>query len=405
LVRDFEGESDVREFGDCNAGAASGPTCGNSIIEQGEECDDGNSNNQDACTNQCQLARCGDTIVQVGAGEECDDGNSNNQDGCTNQCQFARCGDGFRGPGEECDNGDANNSNTGTCTITCRNSRCGDGFVQPGEGCDEGDQQNSNTGSCTRTCQPARCGDNLVQAGVEDCDDGNTSNGDGCSSSCQIESPVCGNGVVEQGEQCDNGNNDDNGACTLECTTARCGDQHIYAGVEQCDFGDLLNNDNGECTSDCQRARCGDNFVQSGNGEECDDGNNRNGDGCSVDCQIESTASTNPTTSCTGNLVRVQLEMTPDRWSASENHYYLYDFAANEFIWLESLGQIRPGVIVDRGVCLDPIHCYGFEFYDAWGDGLISRDGLKLYYDGQLILDIKQSDWGIYWNANVGTCI
>ena len=37
-------------------------------------CDDGNQDDNDACTNACAPASCGDTIVQADV-EECDDGN------------------------------------------------------------------------------------------------------------------------------------------------------------------------------------------------------------------------------------------------------------------------------------------------------------------------------------------
>ena len=36
-------------------------------------------------------------------GEECDDENDNNNDACLNTCKNATCGDGFIGPGEDCD--------------------------------------------------------------------------------------------------------------------------------------------------------------------------------------------------------------------------------------------------------------------------------------------------------------
>jgi cysteine-rich repeat protein len=50
-------------------------TCGNGIIDVGEECDDGNSNNNDACTNLCTDAVCGDGAVwNLGGSEQCDDG-------------------------------------------------------------------------------------------------------------------------------------------------------------------------------------------------------------------------------------------------------------------------------------------------------------------------------------------
>jgi len=86
---------------------ARGGQCGNGILDVGEFCDDGNRNDQDACTNECVPARCGDGIVEVGV-EECDDANNVETDACTHLCQLARCGDGIVEAGvEECDDGAA----------------------------------------------------------------------------------------------------------------------------------------------------------------------------------------------------------------------------------------------------------------------------------------------------------
>ncbi len=54
--------------------------CGNGIVESGEECDDGNDNNTDACTRYCKNAYCGDGYIRSGR-EECDGG-----PGCTSSC-------------------------------------------------------------------------------------------------------------------------------------------------------------------------------------------------------------------------------------------------------------------------------------------------------------------------------
>jgi cysteine-rich repeat protein len=45
--------------------------CGNNDLDPGEECDDGNSNDNDECTNLCLLPRCGDNSVWYGM-EDCD---------------------------------------------------------------------------------------------------------------------------------------------------------------------------------------------------------------------------------------------------------------------------------------------------------------------------------------------
>lgn len=46
-------------------------TCGNTRIDDGEACDDGNQIDSDACTTACRPARCGDGVAQVGV-DACD---------------------------------------------------------------------------------------------------------------------------------------------------------------------------------------------------------------------------------------------------------------------------------------------------------------------------------------------
>ena len=57
------------------------------MVDPGEECDDGNDNDSDACTRLCQPAFCGDGLRQRVIGEQCDDGNSAAGDGCDPNCQ------------------------------------------------------------------------------------------------------------------------------------------------------------------------------------------------------------------------------------------------------------------------------------------------------------------------------
>lgn len=64
-----------------------GPRCGDGARDPGEECDDGNARNDDACLSTCRLATCGDGQVRARV-EECDGG-----PGCGPSCLTCRRGD------------------------------------------------------------------------------------------------------------------------------------------------------------------------------------------------------------------------------------------------------------------------------------------------------------------------
>jgi fibro-slime domain-containing protein len=139
-------------------------------------------------------------------------------------------------------------------------STCGDGIVASDELCDDGPTGNDGAyGHCGVDCKSRGpyCGDsNLQQAEGEECDDGlNLSTyGDGCAPGC-LKAPSCGDGLVQSQEQCDDGKNDGGyGACAPKCVLG---------------------------------PRCGDGKVQKDDGEECDDGNRVNRDGCNVSCKYE----------------------------------------------------------------------------------------------------------------------
>ncbi len=283
--------------------------CGNMIIDPGELCDDGNSSNTDACTNGCQLAFCGDNFVRAGV-EQCDDGNTVNGDLCSSQCRFEGCGNGTLDPGEQCD--DSNTVSGDGCSSTCRFEGCGDGAVNNGEACDGTGVPGTpgvggETANCNADCTLASCGDaktnatrgeqcdagpglnandrdctamckiNICTDGhldtkgpihFEFCDDGNMINTDGCNNSCTLAS--CGNGLLDPGEQCDDNNNVNTDACA-GCQNARCGDGIVRLNVEECDGG-------ANCSSTCRIQICGNGIIDPG--EQCDDSNLVNGDGC-----------------------------------------------------------------------------------------------------------------------------
>ena len=181
---------------------------------------------------------------------------------------------------------DINNPIPRNALVSLITSVCGDGGINGSEVCDGADLEGntcidlsySNAGSlaCSNTCFTFDttgcanvCGDSNLEPG-EQCDDGNLNDDDGCSATCQLEIYNCGNNIKEGIERCD-------GA----------------------DFGSLSCNDYGysnpnqlTCSPDCFSfvatsctATCGDSINEPG--EECDDGNLINGDGCSATCVSE----------------------------------------------------------------------------------------------------------------------
>jgi fibro-slime domain-containing protein len=73
----------------CAPGCKLGSSCGDGVVDSlfGEQCDDGvNDGGYAQCAPGCLLGdRCGDGVVQ--APEECDDGNKNANDVCSNDCK------------------------------------------------------------------------------------------------------------------------------------------------------------------------------------------------------------------------------------------------------------------------------------------------------------------------------
>ncbi|MCB9764344.1 MAG: hypothetical protein H6739_31515 [Alphaproteobacteria bacterium] len=220
---------------------------------------------------------CGDGVPE--GGEDCDDGNEDDTDACLSDCTSATCGDGYTWSGnEDCDDG--NTDNTDACLSDCSPAECGDGFVWDGvEGCDDGNAD--DTDACV-ACAPAECGDGFVWDGMENCDDGNAEDTDACLSDCT--SATCGDGFVWAGnEDCDDANLDDSDDCLSNCEAARCGDGFVWNGSEACDDG---NDDDTDDCAQCAAAVCGDGFVWDGV-EGCDDGNTDDGDGCDASCEVE----------------------------------------------------------------------------------------------------------------------
>ena len=153
--------------------------CGNNIVESGEECDDGNTNDNDACKNDCTNNICSDGVIYTGV-EECDDGNTNDNDACKNDCTNNVCGDNSVYTGVEvCDGSDLGGED-------CVSQGYDIGILLCSIDCSSFD---------TSQCSMAVCGNNAVE-GTEECDDGNLINGDGCDSNCMLEIPPCPDGMI-----------------------------------------------------------------------------------------------------------------------------------------------------------------------------------------------------------------
>ena len=184
---------------------------------------------------------CGECSVCNQNGQ-CDEGNGENSDNCPNDCPviiiIEPCGNG------SCDTGQ-------------------------GEGCE--------------TC-PQDCGSCSVCNGI--CDESDYSQ---CPSDCETNT-FCGDQIVtpENGEVCDDGElNGSIGYCGIDCksysTNAVCGDGKIEA-PENCE-GDVFLEQRPaqDCNlNTCIAEYCGDGLVNGS--EQCDDGNNENGDDCDSAC-------------------------------------------------------------------------------------------------------------------------
>ncbi len=251
--------------------------CGDGNLDPGEECDDGNDVDDDACRNDCTLPSCGDGIVD--AGEECDDGNEVDDDACRNDCTLPSCGDGIVDDGEECDDG--NDNNVDCCRNDCTLPFCGDGIVDARKNCDDDDGDHHGHGD---DCDDDHDGDD--DDDDDDCDDDDKDRGGHGDDDCDDDDDD--DGDDDDDDEGDDDDDDDKdrdrykGSHDQKDCDDDDDDKDRRRG-EECDDGNDINTDG--CRNDCTLPFCGDGIVDPG--EECDDGNNKDCDGCSDDCQVE----------------------------------------------------------------------------------------------------------------------
>ena len=257
----------------------------------------------------CVDSVCGDGVTDSRT-ETCDDEkNGDDEDGCTDACALGceksqDCDDGDQCNGQEtcassnvCELGETALEDATACGVeddricvdeVCTKSECGDELIDPRtETCDDG-KTGGDADGCTDLCQ-LTCADDV------DCDDGNACNG---VESCDVDAHQCANGdTQDDGVPC--GTAEGYICLSASCAESRCGDLFIdFAASENCDDGDQVSG-NG-CSDACKKE---DGYACSGTGpgscspicgdskqvdsEGCDDGNDVSDDGCSATCGVE----------------------------------------------------------------------------------------------------------------------
>ena len=105
-------------------------------------------------TSVCTEHRCGDSVI--GPGEECDDGDADDDDGCTAECHIAPMPEGAPCDPESeqffCDEDLLCRQNLDGAGYFCRGDRCGDGALTAGEICDDGNEIDGD--GCSALCVP-----------------------------------------------------------------------------------------------------------------------------------------------------------------------------------------------------------------------------------------------------------
>jgi cysteine-rich repeat protein len=263
--------------------------CGDGAIDGAEECDDGNARGGDGCAASCLIETtereiCGNAVLEPS--EDCDDGNAVSGDGCDPGCaaeQPITCGNGVRERGEGCD----------------------DGNLDPGDGCDPGCAVEEPTGLCTPT----------LALGCDSFDTGDTR---GATATLDVSAYSCAANWNASGpERAYVFVAPRDGEVEIELHSEAELDVYVIEGGGDCqpdacmahgDAGTRFSAEAGQTyyvvvdgyLGDAGRywlhlaceSTCGDGDV--GRGEQCDDGNLIDGDGCSASCREEAPPDPDP---------------------------------------------------------------------------------------------------------------
>jgi cysteine-rich repeat protein len=207
---------------------------------------------------------CGNGMVDPS--EQCDDGNRTNGDGCNNNCHFTCTPEDAK----PCDDHDFCNG-----VETCNEMhQCLPPTAKAPDGAVCGDANKCQDGICIPAAPD--CGDGLIERPDEECEDGNSVNGDGCDN-CRF---TCVS--TDKARDCN-----DPDPCP---GVATCND-NLHKCVAGTPLTELSTCGTGKA---CVNKVCTDKYCGNGKhdpGEECDDGNRFNADGCEQDCRFTCVAS------------------------------------------------------------------------------------------------------------------
>ena len=263
--------------GICKSGKCTAASCGDGVVEAGEQCDFGAGNGPGTgCETNCMFS-C-PTLAQT-------TGCTQPSDSCAgpNTCSGVTMGTEM---GQKCVQGSplADGSACGTgghcMSGVCKTANCGNGTLETGEQCDFGTAENGQGLGCGASCQfdCEKSPTDTCTTGVDPC----TATPKACAAvvttfgtlngqTCQASTPIPACGACNGTEVC--------GSIPGHvCSPAHCGDGCIESG-EQCDPPSST------CSATCQNIICGDG-VREGT-EQCDDGNTQNLDGCDYQCHFE----------------------------------------------------------------------------------------------------------------------
>jgi cysteine-rich repeat protein len=239
------------------------PNCGDGVVDRDEECDDANDVDTDDCTNFCTIPRCGDGVLSTEIGEV-----EELEPLVTNL---------FGVTGHVCDSG--SNCPGGACNVAEVDFAAEHGICQA-----LGHIRAVSVvwgGDVGATDEIAPRAWNWGCFGFE-CDEGPRESSDGaCGEGKMLVSIVCESRVSEL---CDDGASNGEGPnqCRPSCELPFCGDgvaDDTYG--EDCDDQNDIQNDG---CNNCRFPSCGDGVLQPG--EACDDANDDDTDGCLNSCQF-----------------------------------------------------------------------------------------------------------------------